>query len=130
VEVVVQVRFVTLIFAVLALAACDTEQVAQAYVPGKPVVFPVDANSYLSSLGKAIQINCKTDEEAIEKACISRLESRMSDCAKDRPAVLKDQEHAKRVGASYMNCVMPNPICKGIEIRSQHHFEKHCKAPS
>lgn len=127
----VKIRFVTLITATLALAACGAaEQVAPAYVPGKPVVFPVDTISYLASLGKMIQDNCHTDDAVIEKVCISRLENRMRDCAENRPSVLQNLDHAKRVGDKYLKCIMPKPICKGIEIHNEQQFGMHCKVPS
>ena len=126
-------RWLMLVVVLMPCAGCG-QQSAPEHVPGRPVVFPVDAESYLLNLARSVQVNCKAEDATVEAACIARIERRSVSCFKEPlipyPSVLDDREHSKRVSRRYLDCVMPHPICHGMEVKSSEDKSRLCRSSS
>lgn len=99
----------------MAITLVDVAATAPLHVPGKPLAFPVDAASVLEALGRQLLANCESAEPAMRKACLDRLGARAVGCFAG-PDVFDDLEQYKAAAKRYTRCVMPRPLCRGIEV--------------
>ena len=99
---------------------------APRHVVGKPMTFPVDAASALENLGKIMLTNCETDNVTVKQSCVARLNARMGTCGSGRPTVFGSKDDWQIEARDYLRCVMPLPICKGLEIRTDGAMRQHC----
>ena len=120
-----RIAILALVFA--SCVACKAERDVPLHVAGQPVTFPVDARSYLMNYAEALQINCKSEDASIERACIEKMRRLAAECLRDEPKVFETRDQLGLVSKAYFSCLMPLPICKGREIRSAYHEEKYCK---
>ena len=112
------------VLAVASCVACAETPVATDFVPGQKMSFPLKSAGVLEDYGRLLRVNCKSNDAAIEQACNAMLSERIAACQGGEPAVFETREsysaRAKRFGA----CVMPTPICHGVEVTSL----EQCKA--
>jgi hypothetical protein len=93
---------------------------------GKHMTFPVDATSTLDNLGRSIIVNCQTDDTRVKEACIARIESRIASCDRGDRKIFHDIDQYNEVARTFLRCVFPLPVCKGVEIRSERENRRFC----
>jgi hypothetical protein len=94
------------------------------FVPGQKMNFPIESAGVLDDYGRRLLVNCRTTNAAIEQACIAKLSERIATCQGGEPAVFETRESYAVTARRFGGCVMPIPICRGVEVSSI----EECKA--
>jgi hypothetical protein len=63
--------------------------------------------------------------------CRDRVTEKHADCENalmaDSPSIIDQKIVAKQLGKKYFSCVLPKPICNGVEINSIEEAQEKCK---
>ncbi len=70
--------------------------------------------------------NCKTTDKAIESACIAAMEQRIASCRISGPVSFENESEYKVAAKKYLACIMPTPICNGIEVTTTEQMSQVC----
>jgi hypothetical protein len=63
---------------------------------------------------------CKDRVDKKHPGCATKLASNF-------PEVLTTKSDTKDLGRQYMACVLPKPVCNGVEIDTEEDIQKHCR---
>ncbi len=82
------------------------------------MTFPMKSDGVLEDLGHKFLANCKSDDEAVTRSCSDRITANIEACqGEDVPAVFETKDQYKSVGLKSLQCIAPNLICKGVEVK-------------
>ena len=104
---------------IAALLACPLPGVAggvNEFVPGEPMVFPMRSRGVPEQLVRALQVNCRSVDPGIAASCEQALQRRGSSCAAVAPDVFADREQYTQWAGRFGKCLLPRPICAGVEV--------------
>lgn len=101
-----------LLSAAQLLTACGGE--AHKFVPGQPLQFPLEAKPALAHMGEGLLKNCRAEDANVQSSCTVSMKRRVSECLPE-VEVLNQAEY-RQAARAYVSCVMPRPICDGVEV--------------
>jgi hypothetical protein len=110
-------QFAFLLLLTAGCASCSKVD-APDFVPGQKMVFPTQSAGVLNYIGQKMLINCKSDNADIQEACLAKFEQRIATCNVSEPSVFKTKSQYKGYARDYLKCVMPKPVCRGVEVTS------------
>lgn len=112
----------------------DTSQYSLATVNEKPipknVIFKLWKEVTLKTCGDFTEREIELTKHT-PKQCRDRVDEKHLDCEKtlsiDAPDVISSKSVAKRLGKYYFKCVLPKPVCNGVEVSSAEEAQEKCK---
>jgi hypothetical protein len=114
---------------VVLLAAVDGEVAASTPQDDRSgAAYPASTSVVLAHLGREMLVNCVVDDAVVSASCRRMLEARMTSCAAGRPRQLANAAAKRAESISYLHCLMPVPICNGVEVSDPGQVVERCVA--
>ena len=111
-----------------ALAACSVSCARSAavadFVPGEPMTFPLRSMGVLSDYGRLMLVNCRSRDATVEAAWTAMLQARIAYCQGSEPEIFPSKESYQAAARQFGGCIMPKPICAGVEVNSAEQCRK------
>lgn len=113
---------------IVTLAACTHDLEVNEVVEGEPLNFPVRSVDAFARLESGMLVNCVSEDSLIESRCRERLQQRGTHC-RGRSFVVTNSQEWSRLSRDFLECLTPNPICRGHEIRTEAEYKEKCLVP-
>lgn len=109
----------------LACSACSPSSAPHSS-SGEKLEYPIQSATAFDLLGKRMLSNCAAADEKIESTCITAMKKRIASCRTSSPMNFGNEAEYKIAGKKYLACVMPTPICNGIEVTTAEQMRQVC----